>query len=119
MGTRSVLIIFNFKSPEDSSIGLFVSCFPQVDDRLLQVFPGAARNLAELSFSTVQLSLELTDEHAEGAVVAPGLPPTPAQLQLTCLTTIPAFHGFEHDLDNHLRPSAVRYADKRMASLTG
>jgi len=92
----------------------------QVDDRLLQVFPGQ-RTFAELSFSTVQLSLELTDEHAEGAVASagPGLPPTPAQLHLTCLTTIPAFHGFEQDLDNHLRPSAVRYADKRMASLTG
>ncbi|XP_065336639.1 uncharacterized protein LOC135937414 isoform X1 [Cloeon dipterum] len=90
----------------------------KVDDRLLQVFPGQ-RTFADLTFSTVQLSLELSEDNVIPAPsVAPGAPPASGLVQLTCLTTIPAFHGFEDEHENHLRPSSVRYADKQMASLT-
>jgi hypothetical protein len=129
LSTLEYIIIYNV-----FDVGL------QVDDAMVRVFPNPLtmhpHGNRDLVSVTVQLTLELSEEHAL-MVAGPGghqlLPPSAAvppisghhttglaagQLHVTCLSTIPGFQGLEIE-ENHMQPSAFRYADRRVASVIG
>ncbi|KAF4517119.1 hypothetical protein B566_EDAN008877 [Ephemera danica] len=135
-GERLELNCTSSPSHPEADITWFINGH-KVDDGLVRAFANPnmlhGHGNHDLISTTVQLTLELSEEHAL-MVAGPGghqlLPPsasapfhpghsttglTSGQLHVTCLSTIPEFQGLEAE-ENHLQPSAFRYADRRVAS---